>query len=83
MHDASDMDLLRQYAADQSDPAFAELISRHVNLVYSTALRQTGNPHAAEEITQAVFIILAQKAGRTASRPPEISPAQRAGFRRP
>jgi RNA polymerase sigma factor (sigma-70 family) len=64
MHDATDMDLLRQYAGGNSDTAFAALVSRHVNLVYSAALRKTGNPHAAEEITQAVFIILAQKAGR-------------------
>ncbi len=64
MHDASDMDLLRQYADGNSDAAFAALVSRHVDLVYSAALRKAGNPHAAEEITQAVFIILAQKAGR-------------------
>ncbi len=64
MHDATDMDLLRQYADGNSDAAFAALVSRHVDLVYSAALRKTGNPHAAEEITQAVFIILAQKAGR-------------------
>jgi RNA polymerase sigma factor (sigma-70 family) len=64
MHDATDMDLLRQYAGGNSDAAFAALVSRHVSLVYSAALRKAGNPHAAEEITQAVFIILAQKAGR-------------------
>jgi RNA polymerase sigma factor (sigma-70 family) len=64
MHDATDMDLLRQYASGNSDAAFAALVSRHVDLVYSAALRKTGNPYAAEEITQAVFIILAQKAGR-------------------
>ncbi len=64
MHDATDMDLLRQYAVGNSDAAFAALVARYVNLVYSAALRKTGNPHAAEEITQAVFIILAQKAGR-------------------
>jgi uncharacterized protein (TIGR03435 family) len=64
MHDATDMDLLRQYAVGNSDAAFAALVSRHVDLVYSAALRKTGNLHAAEEITQVVFIILAQKAGR-------------------
>jgi RNA polymerase sigma factor (sigma-70 family) len=64
MHDATDMDLLRQYAGGNSDAAFAALVSRHVDLVFSAALRKAGDPHAAEEITQAVFIILAQKAGR-------------------
>jgi RNA polymerase sigma factor (sigma-70 family) len=58
------MDLLRQYAIGNSDAAFAALVSRHVDLVYSAALRKTGNSQAAEDITQAVFIILAQKAGR-------------------
>ena len=64
MDNASDMDLLRQYAERHSDTAFAALVSRYVNLVYSAALRKTGNSAAAEEITQAVFVILAQKAGR-------------------
>jgi uncharacterized protein (TIGR03435 family) len=64
MDDATDMDLLRQYAEQNSDTAFATLVSRHLNLVHSAALRKTGDPDAAEEITQAVFIILAQKAAR-------------------
>lgn len=57
-----DMALLRQYAEHNSQSAFAELVSRRVNFVYSAALRQTRAPHLAEEITQAVFILLAQKA---------------------
>src|SRR5260370_1599546 len=59
-----DLELLREYAANGSEPAFEVLVSRRVGFVYSAALRQARNPHLAEEITQAVFIILAQKAGR-------------------
>jgi len=64
MQAMDDMTLLREYAANNSEPAFAELVSRRLNFVYSSALRQVRDPHLAGEITQAVFIILAQKAGR-------------------
>jgi RNA polymerase sigma factor (sigma-70 family) len=63
-----DMALVREYAARRSDQAFETLVARYVNLVFSTALRQTRDPHLAEDITQAVFIILAQKAGSLGAR---------------
>lgn len=62
-----DMELVREYVAQRSEQAFETLVSRHVNLVYSAAVRCVRNPHVAEEITQAVFVILANKA-RTLSR---------------
>jgi RNA polymerase sigma factor (sigma-70 family) len=62
MTDVTDMDLARQYAAGNSEPAFAELVRRHLNLVYSVALRHVGNPQDAQDVAQAVFVILAQKA---------------------
>jgi uncharacterized protein (TIGR03435 family) len=71
MTELADHELLAQYAQNRresAEAAFAALAQRHVNLVYSTALRSVGNTHAAQEITQAVFIILANRAGRLSSR---------------
>ena len=42
MPDANDMDLVREFARDHSEAAFTELVRRHINLVYSVALRCTG-----------------------------------------
>src|ERR1035437_3539114 len=64
MQAMDDLTLLREYAARDSEAAFAELVTRRVGFVYAAALRQVRDPHLAEEITQAVFIILAQNAGR-------------------
>jgi uncharacterized protein (TIGR03435 family) len=68
MQAMDDITLLREYAARNSEAAFEELVSRRVGFVYSARLRQVRDPHLAEEITQAVFVILAQKAGRISER---------------
>ena len=60
---ATDNELLRKYAQAGSEPAFKELVQRHVNMVYATALRETdANTHLAEDLAQSVFAELARKA---------------------
>ena len=68
MQELDDIALLREYVERDSEEAFAALVTRHVNKVYSVALRLTGNPHSAEEITQAVFVILARKSRQLGKR---------------
>src|ERR1041384_237499 len=61
----SDAELLRQYVRNRNEAAFAELVSRHINLVYSSACRETGGDSAmAQDVTQLVFIELARKSRR-------------------
>jgi uncharacterized protein (TIGR03435 family) len=64
----ADMDLVREYARSGSEEAFRVLVERHLNLVYSAAYRKLSNPHEAEEVCQAVFIILASKAAKLPQR---------------
>jgi len=58
----TDQQLLRDYVNQRSEAAFAELVRRHVNLVYSAALRMVCDAHQAEDVTQAVFAALALSA---------------------
>lgn len=57
-----DWELLGRYARQSDETAFAELVARYLNLVYSAALRQTGDPEAARDVAQEVFTSLARKA---------------------
>ena len=65
-----DPQLLRNYALGRSESAFAELVKRHLDFVYATALRTAnGDSHLAEDATQQVFSDLARKAGALSQRP--------------
>ena len=64
-----DAQLLNGYVAERSQEAFTELVRRHVDLVYATALRRVGgDSHLAEDIAQSVFADCARKAASLRTR---------------
>ena len=69
MNNRTDQQLLRDYADHRSEPAFTELVQRYIDLVYSAAFRMTGEAHSAKDVTQAVFLALAQSASKLTHHP--------------
>ncbi len=69
MNVRTDQELLRDYSASRSEPAFAELVRRHVDFVYSAALRMLRDAHQAEDVTQGVFMALAQASAQLTEHP--------------
>jgi RNA polymerase sigma factor (sigma-70 family) len=65
----SDQQLLRLYTGRRSEAAFAELVRRHVDFVFSAAARMVGDAHLAQDVTQAAFLALAKNAHELADRP--------------
>jgi RNA polymerase sigma factor (sigma-70 family) len=68
LKDLTDQQLLLDYAEHRSEAAFAELVRRHIDLVYSAALRTVCSAHHAEDVTQGAFMVLAREAGRLSHR---------------
>ena len=64
----NDPERLQAWATRRDEPAFAELVRLHLGLVYGSALRQVREPVLAQEVAQAVFLVLADKAGLPAAR---------------
>jgi DNA-directed RNA polymerase specialized sigma24 family protein len=64
----TDQQLLGDYTDHQSEAAFSELVRRHVDFVYSAALRMVGDAHLAEDVTQLVFVALVQNARQLTDR---------------
>ena len=68
MNHQTDSQLLQAYAESRADAAFAELVQRYVDFVYSAALRMVRDPHLAEDVTQGVFVALAKSAPQLTER---------------
>jgi len=68
MDSRTDHELLREYAGGGTEAAFSELVRRYIDFVYSAAFRLVGNSHLAEDVSQKVFLALAESADHLAQR---------------
>jgi RNA polymerase sigma factor (sigma-70 family) len=69
MNGLPDAQLLREYAERRAEAAFSELVRRHVDHVYSAALRMVRDARLAEDVTQGVFLALSRSAGQLTDHP--------------
>jgi len=69
MNSLTDQQLLGDYTERRSEPAFAELVRRHIDFVYSAAMRMVSDAQLAEDVTQGAFLALAQNARRLSDCP--------------
>lgn len=67
----TDRDLLQQWRLG-NESAFGDLVARHRHMVQGVAHRIVSDHHAAEDISQAVFLILARKADALLHGGPEL-----------
>ena len=68
MADDTDQILIRAYVRNRCESSFGELVHRHVDLVHSTALRIVRDTNLAEDVTQRVFLALAQHSAKVQER---------------
>lgn len=67
---STDAELLHRYARNREERAFAELVERHLGVVYGVAHRRTGGRvQLAEEVAQKVFCDLARRAATLQDHP--------------
>jgi RNA polymerase sigma factor (sigma-70 family) len=69
VNEKTDSELLRAYSRDRSEAAFAELVRRHLDFVHSAAQRMVCDSQLAQDVSQAVFLVLAGDAVRLAEHP--------------